>query len=67
MEGADQILKKSVSINALQFSARFKSKAGVYFFLTVECQAELPKLKTVTIYWMKSLIDGKLKVSIYKL
>ena len=63
----DQILEEpKVNINALQFSARFKSKTEVFYFLTVECHAYLPKCSATNIFWMKKLIDGSLKVSMAK-
>ena len=37
------------------------AKYEIHFFLSVDCAKYLPSLDCVTIYWMKSLINGEKK------
>ena len=37
------------------------AKYEIHFFLSVDCAKYLPSLDCVTIYWMKSLIEGTKK------
>lgn len=48
-------------ITAPEFASKFKSKAEVHYFLTVEVGAYLPPKENVTIYFLKDLITGKRK------
>lgn len=53
----------ATKITTAEFSAKFKSKQELFFFLTVECKAYLPPIETCTIYWLKKLMSGE-RVSI---
>ena len=48
-------------INAQSFSAKFSSKRECYFFLTVEVGAYLCSVETLTIYFLKELVQGTKK------
>ena len=48
-------------ITANSFAAKYKSKREVYNFLTIDCKAYLPAYDTITIYFLKDLINGTKK------
>ena len=41
------------SITTAQFAAKFKSKAEIFLFLTVDCKAYLCSADNLTIYFLK--------------
>ena len=53
---------EKTKISAATFSAKYKSKREIWFFLTVDFKAYLPSYETVTIYHLKDLVSGKKKV-----
>ena len=48
-------------MTALAFASKYKSKREVYNFLAVEVKAYLPPYDTLTIYFLKDLVDGTKK------
>ena len=63
----DMEVQQPNKITTQQFSAKFRSKKEVYYFLTYECNAYLPSYKTISIYFLKDLIRGKKKCKSYHL
>lgn len=53
---------EKTKISAATFSAKYKSKREIWFFLTVDFKAYLPPYETVTIYHLKDLVSGKKKI-----
>ena len=51
--------KQLFLISAKEFSAKYKSKRECFDFLTVKAKAYLSAHETVTIYWLKDLINSK--------
>ena len=61
----------NTSVTSAAFSAKFRSKRGkynnslnfifveVFTFLTVDVKAYLPPIHTLTVYFLKDLIEGK--------
>jgi hypothetical protein len=58
--GAANNLKK---VNIHQLTEKFKSKNELYNFLTLDCKAYLPKLRSTNVYFYKQIIKGEKKVS----
>ena len=50
-----------VRVNSQLVAAKYRSKPECYSFLTVNCKAYLPSNETVTIYFLRDLIEGKTK------
>ena len=48
-------------ITEQEFSAKFKSKREIYTFLTVKCQAYLPRVEHITMYYLRDLFSGDKK------
>ena len=53
--------KMTSLITEQEFSAKFKSKAEIYFFLTVQCKAYLPRKEHVTMFFLRDLFSGDKK------
>jgi hypothetical protein len=53
--------RATVRVNAALVAAKYRSKPECYNFLTVKCKAYLPSHETVTIYFLRDLIEGKSK------
>ena len=49
-------------VNVHHLMEKMHSKKDVYNFLTLECEAYLPKLDTVNIYFLKQITSGKKEV-----
>ena len=49
-------------ITAKVFGAKYKSKAEIFRFLTVEYNCYLPPHKVLTLYFLRSLISGEKNV-----
>ena len=52
---------EKVMIAAAAWNSKYSSKKENYDFLTIECKAWLPSYETVTIYFLKDLINGPRK------
>ena len=50
-----------VRVNAALVASKYRSKPECYSFLTVKCKAYLPSHETVTIYFLRDLIQGTSK------
>ena len=50
-------------VNVHQLVEKFKSKNELYNFLTLDCKAYLPKLRSTNVYFYKQIIKGEKKVS----
>ena len=73
MEGAQIPMNGNHSVTSAAFASKFRSKRGKYTsdiiifflelftFLTVDVKAYLPAIHTLTVYFMKDLIEGKKK------
>ena len=48
-------------INVNSFSAKYRNKREIYTFLTVDGEVYLPPFETVTVYYLKALIQGDKK------
>ena len=48
-------------IASASFSAKYKSKAEIFRFLTVDVKCYLPKYENITIYFLKDVIKGSKK------
>ena len=57
----NQNVRARQQVTALAFASKYKSKREVYNFLTVECRAYLPSYDTLTIYFLKDLVNGTKK------
>ena len=53
--------KRLLQVSAKEFSAKYKSKRECFNFLTVTAKAYLSAHETVTIYFLKDLINSKKK------
>ena len=53
--------RPTVQVNSALVASKYRSKGECYSFLTVKCKAYLPSHETVTIYFLKDLIQGKAK------
>lgn len=58
---SQNLLQITSKITTAEFAAKFKSKKEVYYFLVVDVQAFLPSYQTVTIYFLKDLVNGTKK------
>ena len=56
-----QQIPQTVRMTAKEFAAKFSTKRECFNFLTLDCQAYLPHLSTVTIYFLKDLFRSKKK------
>jgi hypothetical protein len=54
-------MEGNVHISAAEFAAKYKSKREIYTFLTVDAGAYMPPYDTVTIYFLKEIINGAKK------
>ena len=52
-------------MTAAAFAAKYKSKRECYTFLAVDVQAYLPAYDTITIYFLKDIINGSKKSKLY--
>ena len=50
-----------MKITASEFAAKFRSKNEVYAFLSIDVGACLPPNDSVTIYFLKDLVNGSKK------
>ena len=50
-------------VNVREVMEKMASKREVYNFLTVECEAYLPKVDTVNIFFLKQITRGAKEVS----
>ena len=48
-------------INVNSFSAKYRNKREIYTFLTVDGEVYLPPFDTVTVYYLKDIIQGDKK------
>ena len=55
-------MQQNQQISAQIFGSRFKSKAEIYRFITLELQAYLPSQNVITLYFISDLLSGKKKV-----
>jgi hypothetical protein len=44
-----------------EFSAKFRSKNEVFAFLSIDVEAYLPSKESVTIYFLKDIVNGNKK------
>jgi hypothetical protein len=54
-------MDNNVNISAKEFESKYKSKREIFTFLTVDAGAYLPAYDTVTIYFLKDIINGAKK------
>ena len=54
-------MRAGQQVTALAFASKYKSKREVYNFLAVEVKAYLPSYDTLTIYFLKDLVNGTKK------
>ncbi len=54
---------KKVNINEL--SEKFQSKHELYNFLSLDCKAFLPKMKSTNVYFYKQILKGEKNVSTF--
>ena len=57
----EQRQEELVRIPAAIWQAKYASKREQFNFLTQQAKAWLPSYETVTIYWLKDLVNGKKK------
>ena len=50
-------------VNIREMMEKVQSKRDVYNFLTQECEAYLPKMDTVNIFFLKQIMQGTKEVS----
>ena len=50
-------------VNVRQLMEKMKSKKDVFTFLTQECEAYLPKIDTINMYFLKKITSAKKEVS----
>jgi hypothetical protein len=48
-------------VNVNSFSAKYRSKREIYTFLTVDGEVYLPPFETVTVYFLKDIVEGNKK------
>jgi len=53
---------EQVNVNSLM--EKMQSKKDVYNFLTMECEAYLPKMDTINTYFLKQITSAKKDVSL---
>jgi hypothetical protein len=46
------------AVNIHELMEKFQSKKEIYNFLTQECEAYLPKLDTINVYYLKQIVRG---------
>ena len=56
------MVEKTVLVNVNEIKSKLNSKRDIYFFYCFEMAAYLPPHKTITIYFLKQLMDGTKKV-----
>ena len=59
MDGQIPGQNQNLNITAASFAAKFKSKREIYHLLTVEAKKYLPHVDTITIYFLKDIINGQ--------
>lgn len=60
---ASQAAPRLEKVNINEMMEKISSKRDVYNFLTQECEAYLPKLDTVNIFFLKQITRGAKEVS----
>ena len=50
-------------VNVNEILEKMASKRDVYNFLSIECEAYLPKLETINIFFLKQITRGSKEVS----
>ena len=50
-------------VNVNEILEKMASKRDVYNFLSIECEAYLPKLETINIFFLKQITRGTKEVS----
>ena len=50
-----------VDISVKQFVGKFRSKAEIWKFASVDCRAYLPAYNTISVYFLRDLLMGKKK------
>ena len=50
-----------VDVSVKSFQGKFRSKAEIWKFLSVDCKAYLPAYSTVSVYYLRDLLSGKKK------
>ena len=48
-------------VNVASFAAKFRNKREIFTFLTVDAEVYLPPFETVTVYYLKDIIQGAKK------
>lgn len=61
MEGSQIPNQDHNQVNVASFAAKFRSKAEVYQFMTLDVKAYLPAPNTITVYFLKDLVSGTKK------
>jgi hypothetical protein len=51
----------SVNVSVKQFLGKFRSKAEIWKFVSIDCKAYLPAFNTVSVYFLRDLLQGKKK------
>ena len=55
-------------VNVHSFSAKYRNKREIFTFLTVDGEAYMPPFETVTVYFLKDIVEGtKLCKSVEKM
>ena len=57
---------KLEQVNIHELMEKVTSKRDVYNFLTQECEAYLPKMDTINIFFLKQITRGAKDVSIFR-
>ena len=61
MQGQEQAGLTRVNIHEMM--EKVSSKRDIYLFLTQECEAYLPKMDTINIFFLKQVMRGTKEVS----
>lgn len=56
--------QRTEQVNVRMLMEKLQSKKDVYNFLMQECEAYLPKMDTVNMFFLKQITSGKKEVSI---
>ena len=48
-------------VNVKEFAAKFRSKREIFVFLTIDGDAYMPPIETITIYFLKDVVAGNKK------
>ena len=62
MQGVNDGGNQTTSISSKEFSAKYRSKRGIYNFLATDVGVYLPPYDNVTIYFIKDLMFGRKKM-----